>query len=59
MGPRTWSLLYIETEKNQARFSNFKAVDTYVLALVRRNRSEQLPDANQNLYKGVVVQNFT
>jgi len=45
MGPRTWHLLYLETEKIQVRFSNFKAVDNYVLALVRRNRSEQLPGA--------------
>ena len=45
MGPRTWPLLYLEIEKEQARFSNLKAVDTYVLALVRRNRSEQLSGA--------------
>jgi len=42
MGPRTWPLLYLEIEKEQARFSNLKAVDTYVIAPVRRKISERL-----------------
>ena len=42
MGPRTWPLLYLEIEKEQARFSNSKAVDTYVIAPVWRKISERL-----------------
>jgi len=43
MGPRTWPLLYLEIEKEQARFSNLKAVDTsYGIAPVWRKISERL-----------------
>ena len=42
IGPRTWPLLYLEIEKEQARFSNLKAVDTYVIAPVWRKISERL-----------------